>query len=311
MQFQKFSSLENTYNQKLVDKVVYEGKNTGRWIVTEKLHGANGGFWCDGHEVKFSSRTQFVDGTFFNCQAVINKHEQGILTWHKQNLSAGDTLIVYGELYGEGIQKEVVYGKRRFSAFDVRIDGEIQDKLVAIRMTAEMGLEFAPVLHFGTFEECMNVPHEFRSKETPQDFPEDKENFAEGIVIEPIEPAWFNNGSRIYFKNKTPAFTEKKARQHKTPPPSLPEDALELLNSVLEYCTEARVRNVISKIGQVTNKDFGRVGGLLVQDMIEDFEKESDIELKKAVEDHWKQFAGALNREAIAVARPVILESME
>ena len=311
MQFQKFSSLENTYNQKLVDKVVYEGKNVGRWIVTEKLHGANGGFWCDGHEVKFSSRTQFVDGTFFNCQAVINRHEQGILNWHKQNLSAGDILVVYGELYGESIQKEVVYGKRRFSAFDVHINGEVQDKLVAIRMTAEMGLEFAPILHFGTFEECMNVPHEFRSKETPESFPEDHENFAEGVVIEPITPAWFNNGNRIYFKNKTPAFTEKKARQHKTPTPSLPEEASKLLNEVLEYCTESRVRNVISKIGRVTNKDFGRVGGLLVQDMIEDFEKDSEIELKKVVEDHWKQFAGALNREAIAVARPVVLEYLE
>jgi Rnl2 family RNA ligase len=310
MEFQKFSSLENTYNQKLIDKVVYEGKNTGRWIVTEKLHGANFSFWCDGSEVKVASRTQFVDGTFFNCQAVINKHSPHILEWHKKNLTPGDSLVVYGELYGANIQKEVTYGERRFSAFDVRINKEVQDKVKAVRISAEMGLEFSPILHFGTFEECMNVPHEFRSKETPEDFPDDQENFAEGLVIEPIEPDWFNNGSRIYFKNKTPAFTEKKARVHKTPMPALPDEMRELLESVLEYCSENRVRNVISKIGQVTNKDFGRVGGLLVQDMIEEFEKETGVVLKTVAESHWKQFAGVMSREAIAVARPVILESM-
>lgn len=63
MEFKKFSSLENTYRQNLIDKVQYEGKDGGAWIVTEKIHGANFSFWCDGIEVKTASRTQFVYGT--------------------------------------------------------------------------------------------------------------------------------------------------------------------------------------------------------------------------------------------------------
>ena len=107
MEFHKFSNLENTYRQNLIDKVQYEGKDVGEWVVTEKIHGANFSFWCDGTEVKVASRSQFVDGTFYNCQAVINRYSEGILNWC-QGFGV-KTFIVYGELFGGNIQKEVKY----------------------------------------------------------------------------------------------------------------------------------------------------------------------------------------------------------
>src|ERR1043165_5098571 len=118
MNFKKFNSLENTYRQNLIDKVQYEGKDSGQWIVTEKIHGANFSFWCDGHEVLTASRTQFVDGTFFSCQAVINKYSEKILGLHRSN-RLGSVLVVYGELFGGNIQKEVFYGDKGFIAFDL------------------------------------------------------------------------------------------------------------------------------------------------------------------------------------------------
>lgn len=51
MEFVKFSSLENTYRTNLLEKIQYEGKDGGLWMATEKLHGANFSFWCDGTEV--------------------------------------------------------------------------------------------------------------------------------------------------------------------------------------------------------------------------------------------------------------------
>jgi Rnl2 family RNA ligase len=121
MEFRKFNSLENTYRQNLIEKVLFEGKGKGEWIVSEKIHGANFSFWCDGNEVKVASRTQFVDGTFFNCQSVINKYHDGILKFHRERLEKGDLLVIYGELYGKSVQKEVDYGPKDFRAFDVRL----------------------------------------------------------------------------------------------------------------------------------------------------------------------------------------------
>ena len=43
-EFTKFPSLENTYRQKEIDKIVMmEIKD--QWVVTEKVHGANFSFW--------------------------------------------------------------------------------------------------------------------------------------------------------------------------------------------------------------------------------------------------------------------------
>lgn len=123
MEFKKFSSLENTYRQNLIDKVQYEGKDGGVWVATEKIHGANFSFWCNGDEVKVASRSQFVDGTFYNCQSVINRYAEGILTWcQEKNVK---DFVVYGELYGDGIQKEVKYGQKDFAAFDIVIEGKV------------------------------------------------------------------------------------------------------------------------------------------------------------------------------------------
>lgn len=310
MEFHKFSSLENTYRQNIVDKIVYEGKNTGMWLVTEKLHGANFSFWCDGNEVKVASRTQFVDGTFFNCQKVINKHSDDILKFHNKTFPVGTVVSIYGELYGKGVQKEIEYGELRFSAFDVRVNGEPLHKVAAIAMIEQIGIKFSPIIHSGSFEECIQINNTFRSKETPEDFEGD--NYAEGLVIEPFIPARFNNDNRIYLKNKSEKFTEKKTKTAKIPTNmTMPDEVTALLNDVSEYITENRVNNVISKIGKVTNKDFAKVAGLLVQDAVEDYEKDTENDLKHMVEDHWKKFAAALNREALTVARPVILGQID
>lgn len=94
MQFTKFSSLENTYNKKLIDKIVYEGLDSGTWMVTSKIHGANFSFWYNGSDFQVASRTQFVDGTFFGCQGVINMHQQNFIDWYHRNYHNGETVVI-------------------------------------------------------------------------------------------------------------------------------------------------------------------------------------------------------------------------
>lgn len=305
MEFKKFNSLENTYRQNLIDKVQYEGKNDGLWIVTEKIHGANFSFWCDGNQVKVGSRSQFVDGTFYNCQAVIDRYSEAVLQTHHCICKPGDILVIYGELFGDGIQKEVKYGEKDFRAFDVMVNGEIKNKIEAFNLVRFASINTAPVLHTGAFKECMEINNVFRSLLTPENYEND--NFAEGVVIEPIQPNWFTNGSRIYFKNKTEAFSEKKRQPKEKKVFELSEEENNLLNLLLEYNTESRVSNVISKIGQVSNKDFGRILGLTLQDLMEDFTKDTSRNPKEEVA-NWKDFLKMLQAEVTQIMRSEFLK---
>jgi Rnl2 family RNA ligase len=309
MEFQKFSSLENSYRQNLIDKVQYEGKDVGEWVVTEKIHGANFSFWCDGTEVKVASRTQFVDGTFFNCQAVINKYSPLVLDMHKTYLNNGDLLVIYGELFGGNIQKEVEYGEKDFRAFDVSVNGVVSNKILGLFHCEAVGIKWAPHIMTGTFAECLALPNTFKSTLTPEGY--EGENISEGLVIEPVEPAWFDNGSRVYFKNKTEGFSEKNRQPKEKQVFELSETESDLLNELLTYNTEQRVSNVISKIGQVTNKDFGRILGLTVQDILEDFTKDTDRDAKVEAEDNWKQFHKLLSAEVGKTVREQFVKALD
>ena len=309
MEFKKFSSLENTYRQNLIDKVQYEGKDGGDWIVTEKIHGANFSFWCDGEVVKVASRSQFVDGTFYGCQSVIDRYSPLVLEYHQQRLPVGSTLVIFGELFGQGVQKEVEYGHKDFRAFDVVISDTVQRKDSAIACCEQIGIPFSPVIFTGSFKECMEICNTFQSLLTPDGYEGD--NFAEGLVIEPVEPRWFNTGSRVYFKNKTPAFSEKKSKPKDKQVFDLSDSDCQVMDTLLEYNTPQRVANVLSKFGQVESKDFGKILGLMLQDMLEDFTKETELDAKSEVGDNWKQFLKVLNSKVQPVVREVFLKHID
>lgn len=309
MEFKKFSSLENTYRQNLIDKVQYEGKDGGAWIVTEKIHGANFSFWCDGIEVKTASRTQFVDGTFYNCQAVINRYSDVILNNHQAVFEQGTVVVYYGELFGGNVQKEVQYGEKDFCAFDLVIDGVVQDKIVQRGHCEALGIPNAPYVFCGSFKECMEVNNTFKSLLTPEGY--EGENISEGLVIEPVVPQWFNNGSRIYFKNKTAGFSEKNRAPKEKKVFALSEVESELMNEILEYNTTQRVSNVLSKFGTVTNKDFGKILGLTMQDLLEEFTKETEKNPKQIAENNWKDFSKLLQAEVSKSVREQFVKLLD
>lgn len=300
MEFKKFTSLENTYRQNIIDKIVYEGLDECLWIVTEKIHGANFSFWYDGNELKVASRTQFVDGTFYGCQAVIDKYSQGIKDGYDSMGLHGKVLVIYGELYGDGIQKEVKYGQKDFKAFDVVVDSQIKPYKEAFYLTKTCGIGFAPVIFTGSFKDALTVSNTFQSLLTPEEHNGD--NFAEGVAIFPDKPKYFNNESRVWLKNKSAAFSEKKERTPKTVV-DLPEDVNNLLSLFLVYATPQRVSNVISKVGVVTNKDFGKILGLTVQDMLEDYSKDTGQDFKAQVGDFYKKAISTVNKEVGTVVR--------
>lgn len=89
----------------------------------------------------------------------------------------GSGLVVYGEIYGAGIQKNYDYGlkdHRRFVVFDITLNGEYLDTDTANWIAEEeLGLSYVPVLYVGPYKkeivdkyvlknyiEGTKVPHE-------------------------------------------------------------------------------------------------------------------------------------------------------
>lgn len=304
MEFTKFSSLENTYNAKLIN-MVREQFGDKLFIVTEKIHGANFAFYYDGENLQIASRNQFVDTTFFACAQVVAACEPKIKALYKLACAPGQLMVVYGELAGDGIQKEVEYGAKNFYAFELVIDGEAQSKAGAFSCFYHAGLPHPEIIYVGDFENALAVKETFQSYLTPEDY--DGENEAEGVVIEPVEPSFFANGKRVYLKKKTESFSERKAKNKAPAPVEVPENVQELFTEVSAYLTENRVKNVISKLGEVGKADFGKVLKLTVEDAIEDFEKDTERHVGKELQASTGWLNKLLAKQATSVVRAVFL----
>jgi Rnl2 family RNA ligase len=134
----------------------------------------------------------------------------------------------------------------------------------------------------GTFQECINYSNEYQTTiPAILGLPEIDGNICEGNVIKPINADWFWCGSRVIFKNKNAKFAENTGKASgqklmKTDKESvvLSEKGQELFETMLGYVNENRLRNLISKIGKITDKDFGKLMGGCQKDTIEDFLKD-------------------------------------
>jgi RNA ligase (TIGR02306 family) len=92
----------------------------------------------------------------------------------------GDGVIVYGEIYGAGIQKGYDYGLNeiKFAGFDVKRNGEYLTPMDAhIVISAIIGLPYVEVLHYGNWSQMVQDNWTFNNYITGTKVPE------EGIVI--------------------------------------------------------------------------------------------------------------------------------
>lgn len=313
MNFSKFSSLENVSNQRAMFAVLEQGIS-GPWVVTEKIDGANFCFYTDGDRVWVASRTQFVDGSFFNCQDVIDRYSDAIKQFHASGGQKG-ILRVYGELFGPKINGRINYGNRDFVAFDLVFVPEGSDtevhcnKLVAQDLCKWFDIPFVPLLGvYERFDDALQHTVTFRSNLTPEGH--EGNNFAEGVVIEPMHAQFFANGKRVYFKNRAPEFMEIAHVKRDVPKEAvvLPEQVQKLLEDISCYLTENRVYNVASKIGELGEKDFGKLLSLVVADAREDYEKDNDVAILDIVGSAEKTLAKTLAKAATIPVRKVFLE---
>lgn len=308
LKFNKYSSIENTYQTLYLNKVRQIVPKDAIWDVTEKVHGANCCIITNGNDTKFAKRSSIIkEGeNFFNYETVLEEFHPKIINafnYIKKKYETNETIInlvqFYGELFGgayphpdvprnsqfNSVQKGLYYAPyQSFYGFDIAIVYKSPDKEGRFWLNPDEMADvfekndifYSKSLFRGTLDECLEFNNAFQSNiPTWLGLPPIEDNICEGVVFKPMVPYFFNNGDRILLKNKNERFSEKKKEKVHKVIPDLPEDVKKAISTVSEYINDNRLNNVISHEGEFDMpKDFGRLIKLFTMDILNDFIKE-------------------------------------
>ena len=262
MEFKKWNSIENHYNEKVFRKFVEFNPELSNAVfeITEKIHGANFSVIGDSFgNVSFAKRTSLLkdDEKFYGFQEVFKREKYSFLKDFigKFAEKIEKEVQLYGELYGSNIQKGVYYGEEKnFRWYSLRIDG-----IIIPPKDAEVLLE--SILHLkvpvikrervnGDFVEFIRgIDQRFTSKLTPDYYTE--ENICEGVVIVPYEKVFFNQSSMLLVKKKNEEFKDKSHVKKLKVVKELSEDTKYFLEEALSYICENRTNDLFSKMGEL------------------------------------------------------------
>lgn len=298
MSFKKYASIENAHRQKHIEACHQLGNPD--WVALEKIHGSNFGFIVEGDVVTPFKRSSSIgwnpvseEYEFMNCDNVVNRYHDHVLHLREK---MGQDIQVYGELYGEGIQRNSNYGRKDFIVFDILLmeDDVFLSWDMLVCLCNDASIPHVIEVGRGTLEDMLDIPVD--AVYSPQAQANGKEMLWEGVVIKQRKNEVFlNSGSRAIIKNKSSTFSEKgKGGKAAKKPYKLTDELMPLYESFCAYVNQNRLDSVLSKEGKVEQKDFGKVAGLLVQDAKEDYVKDNG-EIEK---DDWKAIAKGIKRHA-------------
>ena len=142
----------------------------------------------------------------------------------------------------------------------------------------DTNLRMAPLIGvYDKLEDALKVPVEFESNVYKYfNLPPIQNNYAEGIVIKPVDHLKLPNGDRVIIKCKNKRFSETRSNRPKVQKKDiiLSDTAITMLEHCEDYTNINRLNNVLSKLQNLTKKDFGRVLKLFQDDIMKDIEKD-------------------------------------
>ena len=143
-------------------------------------------FVVGSHNVEKGSDSQGYYGTnvWYEISDKYNIKQRlwKIFKEYRNDIVIENSLIIYGEIYGPGIQKNYDYGLKelQFSGFDIEIDGGYCDMTVTPYIFKKMDLPYVPILHFGCWSQ------EIQDKYVFNNYIEGTKVPHEGVVIKHI-----------------------------------------------------------------------------------------------------------------------------
>lgn len=210
-------------------------------LATEKLDGTNARFGLVGGQFQIGGRNIIFgaeDDPFgFRSWCEANDIEARVRAANPD----GEDVSYHGEWFGPRIQKGIDYGaERRFLGFDVwRRDGSWLDHEAMVDAFGGIGLYTAPVVHRGPIDSMSGVEW-LKAQCTSVGVIKDG-NLWEGTVVRPPVTLRDRRGNLLIAKLKNPAFDEKRPPKEPRPGPDGAD-----VEAVLAYCTEERLRHVLT-----------------------------------------------------------------
>lgn len=289
MEFIKYPSIENATSiniENYKSYLLFNGiMDTQAYIVEEKIDGANFGLYISEKEVKFAKRTGFIDGFFFNLHHALPEIQPVIDVFKEkiENCDYIDNFILYGELFGPGIQNRVDYGDKvmiRFYDICEFADGYHKNytKRYIEELTKETGIDrfFIPKVDrlFSNIDEALQYCID-NVEDTKTIFAPEKTKMntnIEGFVIsEYLGEKRFKVKSKAFFERSIKPY----AKYENNCMNRTGIDLKALRTEFLTYLNKNRMLSVISKEGYPTSvKDATRYIKLLLEDAKIDFLKD-------------------------------------
>ncbi len=332
--FKKYNSIENTYRKEFIDRIHTHGYGNDTFIVQEKVHGSNLSFFTqDGTQFTAGKRTSSLaaDEKFYNHQLLLEQNYAAFqMLWKALGEIYNDLsqMTIFGEVIGGSyahkaikavpgaikVQKGIFYSPaNHFFAFDILVNGEhYVDVEDANSLFEQANLFYAKTLFKGGLEDCMAHSNEFDSTLPAElGLPPISPNICEGVIIRPIKNVYFNNGVRVILKNKNEKWSEnlRFSKTIKKAAP-LPEKVVLLQEALATYATRNRLNNVLSKFGETTDKDFGKVLGLFNKDIIEDFMKDYRERMEELEKKDRKLVTKSLSKVSAQIVRDKVVKQL-
>ncbi|KRD05382.1 2'-5' RNA ligase [Flavobacterium sp. Root901] len=307
--FSEYEKMPENFNQLGQNEKLVKNMNRLKWVVTEKIHGANFSFIYQNRNLNFAKRKEILkwNDDFFGFQAVINKTETQIISLFEQ-LSIdfkADKYIIYGELFGghyphqvivpepnlQAIQTGVYYSPSiNFCAFDIAFEKngkkEYLDYELAVSYFERFSVFYAQILFKGKLNEALEFNKRISSTiPALLNLPTIQENLIEGIVVKPLKhTGLINDNERPVIKLKNPEFKEQKFHQAQNwfyipEVSSHSEELTFLIDDLRSYITQNRLNSVLSKIGAIDFKNSQRMESIyneFIEDVLLDFTIQND-----------------------------------
>ena len=338
--FHKYPEIENSYQEGFISRIKEDGFDNIPYIVMEKVHGSNSQVKYDVISKEFSLGTRNnplgEDEKFYNLQKCVEPLKDNIVKLSdklaKELSILGirlSSVTVFGEICGGSyphkdvpidrdavkVQKGVFYSpSNKWLVFDIGYEIIGSEHMyflpgsMFISCCINAGIPIVPILaSVESLDEALAFANDGESDVYDRyELPKLEHNIMEGVVIRPLmQDIWFRH-TRLVLKNKNDKFKEKWKAKKEEQPEELPEKVKQAMEEVSQYININRVHNVISHLGEVTEKDIGKVIMLTNADVLADYKKDYDT-LSFLEKKDEKQVTGYMNRQIAKYVRDVIV----
>ncbi|MBC9932811.1 RNA ligase family protein [Chitinophaga qingshengii] len=284
--------------------------NKLKWVVTEKIHGANFSFVYEDHQLLYAKRKDYLQWTddFFGFQAVVADMEDKVVRLFEQLMQdmPAQRYILYGELFGgryphpdvapidyvQAIQTGVYYSPDiRFCAFDLAVENAVGEKRyidydTAVAYFERFDIFYAKILFAGKWNEALNFDTRINSAIPAQlNLPDIGSNLIEGVVVKPLRHSGLPDpGTRPVIKLKNAEFDEEKKFHEAEKWSFIPavssrsEQLSFLVTELARYVTANRLNSVLSKVGRLDTANGQRMEEIktaFLEDVYTDFREDN------------------------------------